>query len=166
MRVQLLLVFTLFLLKASASFVPSDTSWKSMKHASEEQFLQRFGTDDSSRALIGYYFEVRKRTGKAMVWSGPALAASVATTAIVSANRNNGMGEPAAIRGVLLAVIAGAVILFFMTFFGTAALMRLFYSRRTLYNDLQRYNAGKGIRNTVARSRRFRMFLEAEKNSR
>ena len=172
MKILLLLAFTLVMNTANANIMPvyhpEDTTLKAMKHWSEDEFMQESGTDDSSRALISYYFDHRRRGMSTMIWSGSATAAAITATGIIARNLNDGpgTGEPGAFRGVALAVIAGSVILTFLSVFSGGFMTRMVvYTKNKLHKDLLRYHAGRGLQKMIGRARRYRMFLQAEKSS-
>ena len=170
MKILLFFSFFLITLQSKATVIPvrraSDTTLNAVKHWSQEDFMQRYGTTDSARAMIAYYFDTRKKSQKTMIWSGTATAVSAAGTAIVGSVTNTGTGEPGALRGVILVVVAGSVILTLFSIFGTAFLMKLTVSNKALYKDLLTYHSGKKIHKQYMKTRKFRMFLQAEKASR
>lgn len=124
---------------AASAVVPTDSTpvnkpWK----ISKEQFLLRYGKDDTSRAVINYYFEHQHNKGQIKIWVNTLISATgIAVFAIIAVN------------GPVGSVIVGAPFItagfIFLAFAFHNALNMIYFSRKRLYRVLKKYLAGKKI---------------------
>lgn len=162
---MIILTVSLFICTRGRSATIFSDSLPPVSKFSETEFTARYGTDDSSIALVNYFFLKRKKAGTRMIWSGALSAAVITATAILS--EDLGEGEPAALRGVFLIVIATPLIATFTTFFIKAFVNRFFsYSKKRLYRVLMDYHNGKGIPLRIKKDILFRQFVAAERAER
>lgn len=130
-----------------------------VKHWTQQQFSDAYGTSDTTRALIQYYFEQKKRTKHdMMIWGSVGIAAGFAFDRVVDGVwLGYGMGALAV--GILLAVAVyvGAVVLV------TGIYKLLHFSRQRLLVRLQRYHGGKLLSVFLLWNRKFRRLLAIER---
>ena len=129
-----------------------------------EQFYETYGKDDSSRALIGFYFH-KRNNAKKMTFVGAGLAITlVVIGGLVIANNST---VPGTVDSY------GAVFgLYFLSicFYGSLALMTvgivrwIILSRKKLMRLLEDYFAGKSIPMNISKSKLFNQWLKEEKN--
>jgi hypothetical protein len=127
---------------------------------SRQQFQDRYGTNDTTRALIGYYFEKNKRAKRDLIIYGFAgVAAGFLLDAIIMGRWNMD-----ALGGLILGLILGS----FVYVCGITVLISLYkwwrLSRRRLMVQLERYRAGKPLRKSIYRNTAFKKQLDLEKH--
>lgn len=125
----------------------------------EQQFLDQYGKDDSSRALIRFYFERRKTSRKASFWfSGGAAVFGLTTQAVVTGN-NGGRGDDN-LGGGLLFLFAG---LFLFAIVAVVAIVKwISRTKKYLFKLVNRYNGNKGVPKRIATHELFQKFLKEE----
>lgn len=125
----------------------------------EQQFLDQYGKDDSSRALIRYYFERKRKTRK----STSNLAIITGGFAIISGgvfiSTRNSASDNLAVPFV--AFLATSISALLTLLFGVALISM---NRRYLFKLLQKYHSGKGIPRKITEWPLFEKLLETEKH--
>lgn len=126
---------------------------------SQEQFLNTYGTGDTTRALIQYYFK-RNRIAKRdmLIWGTAGIAAGFAFDRILM----NGSGVDA-LSGLAVGILLGSLI-----YVGAAVLLInsfnwVHFSRQRLASKLERYKTGKPLPRSIYRNKYFKRFLALEK---
>lgn len=157
-------VLTLFICtysKATISAVPNIDSLKKPWHINQEQFIEKYGKDDSSRALIRYYFQRRKAFKKAGL-----ISASIAG---VSGILFQLLIMDSTVGSALGSLALGIPLMLLLWGFGIATLFLIVkwlkMSRRYLFKLIKKYNAGKGIPKRMTSQLLFQKFLEEEKHN-
>jgi hypothetical protein len=142
---------------ASASF-PVDSSLSKPYKLSQKAFLKKYGTDDSSRALIRYYFNKRNwLRNAALVYAALACTGYLILNAIVTQTSGD---EDRVVngKGVFAAVLVSA--------FGLAAPIVAYRwlrtSRKRLFKMLNDYRMDKSIPKKLMRSSSFQRFMSME----
>ena len=125
----------------------------------QQQFLDRYGTDDSSRALINYYFLDRKIAAGLTVKSALSLGLTGVLGGIVLST-SNGDGESWNAFFLLLILLAVAYAAALLLLVGT--LLLLLQSRRRLFRLLQTYHNGNGLPRRITRKMAFLRWLKKE----
>jgi hypothetical protein len=145
-----------------AGFVSADTAINPRSYAlTQDQFLADYGRDDSSKALINFFFQKRSK-GQTIFGAGAAVTVLAGVGLGVAVNQTNkesdDLGnELASIFAVIIAGIAlGAGIA--LAAVGTALWGR--YSRKRLLALLDNYSAGKSIPGSITRNIMFRSFVQ------
>lgn len=145
----------------AASFPPPDSAIQPRKphKLTRQQFLDRYGTDDSSRALIQYYFPKRKAAVRNILQSSGLLVLAGLLSIVVFSKGNgieNGLGD----FFILLILLSSAYVA--VGFLVVNATLLLLQSRRRLYNMLQAYRNGKGLPRRISRKKSFLRLLKKE----
>jgi len=114
--------------------IPANKPWK----LSQQQFLLQYGKDDTSRAIINYYFEQQHNKGQKKVLVNTLItAAGITVFAIITSN------------GTAEAIIVGAPFITAGLIFGIFAFRNainiICFSRKKLYRVLINYFATKKI---------------------
>lgn len=140
-KIKFLKAFTIFGLACCfitnnyAASCNDTTQRKKPYKISQKEFLCRYGKDDTARAIINHYFKQRKYASRGLVFNS----------------------SIAAVSGVLLLIIGGNIIGFFIALVAIAALwgtiisialviyMWLHFSRKRLWDDLNKYLSGGGV---------------------
>ena len=169
MKIAFIVLF--FLLTGSRSeaeiscIIPGDTSKvNSFKKWSRQDFLDQLAFDDSSTALINYYFDRRKKGKKIMGITGSIYAVAMVVTIIVSGTIDPGDGEPAALRGVFLIIPVALLFMGLTALFGSGFITRhIIFNRKQLFKTLQNYKSGKGIPANTRKNRVYQAEVLAEK---
>ena len=162
----LLLVFTFISSHGvAASFPKTDTSVYPRKphKLNQQQFLDRYGTDDSARALIRYYYPKRKAAVRSILQSAGLLIISGILSAIIfstSTGIESGYGALFILLILLSSAYAGAAFILI----NTAIL--LVYSRKRLYRLLRDYTKGKKLPRRIIRKKSFIRLLKQEHENR
>jgi hypothetical protein len=153
-------IFLLSSFHALATFSKNDTSHTGKPYKiSKQKFLARYGKDDSSRALIRYYFSKRKGLrNSALLYTALAGAGYLILNAIVTQASGRdvavtGTGVFAVLLGTALALAAPIV-----------AYRWLRTSRKRLFSMLTDYKMGMPIPEKIIRSSSFQRFLIQEKS--
>jgi hypothetical protein len=164
-----LLIFTLHFSFASIALnkIFRDTTITPNKEyaINKEEFLNIYGRDDSSRALIGFYFAKRNK-GKKMIVIPTAISGGIAALAIIGAiaysnsssntTTNVHKTDVAPPFPLLLLVILCPIIPFAIM----GIRLRTKYSPKKLLFQLNNYDAGKPIPRWIAKSRFFKTHLK------
>lgn len=133
---------------------------KKLYKLSEEEFLNKYGKDDSSRALIRYYFQRRKAFKKAGLISAGIAGVSGILFQVLIMDSSGG--------SALGSLALGFSLMLSLWGFGIATLFLIVkwlkMSRRYLFKLIKKYNAGKGIPKRMTSQLLFEKFLEEEKN--
>ena len=169
MRILFSIVFIFFTKVSLASIGDGayvhDTSIiisKNNYRLSEAEFLKKYGRDDSSRALIQYYFYKRGKEKK-ILFVPLATAASAATTiGIVSIFTSLSLSVSSLIGffAVFLLTVASLAILSLCI---TGTMMLIFNGRKKLLVRLNNYYSGGHIPVHLARSKIFHQLLKTGK---
>ncbi len=123
-----------------ASKIVADTSvhhkpWK----ISQQQFLDQYGKDDTSRAVINYFFQQHKIFHKAFI-SEAIITTGLTGLDIFALVRSEGTA------GVLVFAIFGSfALLFFYSISLRHANYLMVYSRKNLLKTLRQYFSGQGF---------------------
>lgn len=142
LRFYLLTVFLSLQINATfANYNPADTSARPW-HLSKPEFLKRYGDDDTSRALIRYWYNERN-------------VLSYLTTASVLTVAGGGIGILATQNSSTLPDIASLAYVLLMGI-GTIAFIPfftglLFRSRKKLWRLIDKYKKGEGLPKGVKR---------------
>jgi hypothetical protein len=157
-RCNLIVLFLpAFFLSASAVHAAStDSSILPRKphRLTQQQFLDWYGTDDSSRALIDYYYPKHRKNAILALYSGGALIVTGSLAALVlAASAGNLLSLLALIALLACAYYFGALLLVSLTFL-------LMHSRRRLYKMLLAYRNGKPISHHSSRKKAFLRLLK------
>lgn len=155
----LTITFVLFFYSDVSASLPVDSSSSKPYKISQKAFLKKYGADDSSRALINYYFSKRKglRNG-ALLYASLAGAGYLVFNAVVT----QASGRDVAVTGTgVLAVLLGTALALAVPL---VAYRWLRTSRKSLFSMLNDYKMGKPIPEKVMKSSSFQRFLSHEKN--
>jgi len=113
----------------------------------EEQFYSSYGRDDSSRALINYYFYERNNAKRMTLGGAITLVLSLLITGLLIVN------NPSPPPGTLDNYTEGGIIVFFgLTFYGSLALIITgtirwaIFSRKKLFRLLKNYYSANRFR--------------------
>jgi hypothetical protein len=160
-----ILVLLLYLLAAqpalaTAPVYKDSTTPPGTARLSRQQFLDRYGTNDTARALIGYYFDKNKKAKRDLIIYGIAgVVAGFLLDAIFVGRWNMD-----ALGGLILVLILGS----FVYVCGITVLISLYkwwrFSRRRLAVQLERHRAGKPLRKSIYRNTAFKRHLDLEKH--
>jgi hypothetical protein len=129
----------------------------------KEEFLNVYGKDDSSRALIEFYFAKRNK-GKKMIVFPTAISGSAAALAIIGtiAYSNNSSHATTNVHKIdvapPLSLLLFSILCPIVPFFVMGIRLRAKYSSEKLLFQLNNYNAGKPIPRWIAKSRIFKKF--------
>jgi hypothetical protein len=150
-----------------ATFNPADSVEPVIKEhkLSREQFLEKYGRDDSTRALINFYFAVRKKSTK-MIWVS---LVSLAVLSIIIGVIATTYADPK-YPGTYDDLGAAVAIVFFSTGIYAAAVFAmigtirtLMYSRKKLLRILKNYYDGYSLPPRITKSKGFLKFMKAER---
>jgi len=157
----LLLLIIFFVQSGRASLLFHDSIiYRKPYKLSEQQFLDKYGRDDSSRALIRYFFERRKASGKTFLISAISTAGFGLLFGLVVMDSRNNSGLQGLATGLLL--LGGGVAAGLTALFSGAVWLKS--SRRHLFKLICNYNAGKKIPKSITWRPLFKKFLEEERN--
>jgi hypothetical protein len=171
MRRKIVLLFTsvLFTISSFASVnytIPDSTEHPGkLSKLTQQDFLDNYGTDDVSIALINYFFQLRKKKRLPLLLSGSGLMIASAGTAVLANKVSTRAGEPGALAGALLIVAACIVIIPLLIVF-IISLRYFSFSKRKLYKALMDHRAGKPIAQKITRNRLYQEFLNAARMER
>ena len=133
MKILVLLLFAFFTItKIKASSLPTDSTqanklWK----ISQQQFLGKYGKDDTSKAIINYYFRNFIMARKALNVFLPVAAAASG----IAIFKKSGSG------GFVIVYIVAMVDIFTLSILGRMNQ----YSRKQLLKSLNKYFSGSGV---------------------
>lgn len=141
---------------SSAAVPQADTVYKSKPHKiSKKEFLDHYGHDDSTRALIRYFFKDRSKSKKSLIIFG-----SITPIATIAA-LNEGPGN-ALLIGVYIAcfllVLLGSIIVLFNIYFLASN------SRKKLYRILQAFQNNIPLPKKIVRQSLFKKYLKGEQD--
>src|SRR6185503_14281667 len=129
--------FTAYKVSAAAVMPIDSISAKPWK-LSQQKFLLQYGKDDTSRAIINYYFEQHHNRGQKKIFVNTLItAASITVFAIVASNGTAGaiiVGAPFLIAGLIFGIFAFR-----------NAINVIYFSRKKLYRVLKKYFETKKI---------------------
>jgi len=144
-------------------FMVMDTSIDRSAYAlSQDQFLEKYGRDDSSKALINYFF--RKRTaGQGMAAGGgfiSILAALGFAAATHVVNNSSGYDLNEQVQNAVWAFFTGIVLAGGITLISIGIVSWGRHSRKRLLLLLDNYFAGSPIPKGIAKKKVFRAFVQ------
>lgn len=149
---------------AAVAVKPIDTTILSIRKWTKQDFLARYATDDTSTALINYYFARRKKAEKDVAIFGGALVLEIAATAIISSEIDLGEGEGATLRGLALIIPAAIALIITAWIFDLSFIDRyIFFTKKGLVRELEIHRSGRPIRKSTSSNRLFKALLAAEK---
>lgn len=146
---------------ATTSFTVADT-FPTSHHLSQQQFLEKYGTDDTSRALIRFYFRRNKifKLNTLIFGTAGLVAGIVFDRFIVN-------GTPAR-GGILVGLAIGITLGLFIYMCAIVTAFSVFYwvrfSRKNLLKQLRKYKSGKPLLKRISRSILFQKYLQEEEN--
>ena len=161
-RILFLLAFCfLFQISFSAISLWNDSIPTKTHHLSKQDFLNNYGTDDSSRALVKYYFKRNKKAKfNAAIFTSIGVLSSFAFDRIILKNSSGGWSVIVAlIIGIPLGLLIfeSAIIVAFNIF------RWIRFSKKNLIKQSERYRAGEALPKRIVRDRRFLEDVKAEK---
>jgi len=131
-----------------------------------EQFLEKYGRDDSSRAFINFYFTKRKKSEKMILISLATLIVLSIFAAVVFSNYSDRYPDRVDDYGaVSLIIFFGGGIYAASAFLITGIVRLMIYSRKKLLNLLKDYHAGHSFPSRITRSRAFAKWMEVERKN-
>ena len=160
-----LFFFLFFFLYCTTTTAANTTSYagssiKSTEHKhSKQYFLDNYGKDDSSRALINYFFKKRKDAFYESVISPVAGGASVLILNLFLKSMANvkedtgGLGFSVAIPLILIIYAVPVYII-------DGQIKWLIFNRRKLLTILESYNSGNSLPAKITRRKVFKLELE------
>jgi hypothetical protein len=163
--------FVLFLLSSFYFSNASSFAWvkgtdtipsgKNAYRLGRKEFLENYGKDDSSRALINFYFTKRNRAITLTTIGGlESVVADILFNSVFTAGFAGTLSDLiVAYIGWTIVDTAGGVILVI------GIISWLVFSRRKLLTILKNYFAGKSIPARIAKSRQFRKNLLFKRKS-
>jgi len=164
---KLILVAILFCSQYSMAasmpaLMPTDTSIHPQANAiTQEAFLAKYGRDDSSKALINFFFQKMKKS-EGMVTGGLLLGAAGTAGYLVGAHKANDQSNSFSDElGYVVLALLGAFALgggIALASVGTGLLSR--YSKKRLLKLLESYFAGTPIPRGIARNIMFRSYVQ------
>jgi hypothetical protein len=161
MKTILLISFLLMLKFAAASNLVSsplrDSSIRHKEHKlNEKEFLEKYGRDDSSRALISFYFLKRSKGITRFSIAAPStVLPGIALVPVANkAEGDKGNMHDASAAGGLTILLCGAI-----AFLSLATAVWVRYSRKKLLRVLTDYSIGKHIPKGIAKNMVFKGFL-------
>jgi hypothetical protein len=163
----LLLTAFLFFIKTSfashlAQPVLSDTTKPEKEYKlNRDQFLEKYGKDDSSRALINYYFS-RRTSAKILffinVWQIPFWPFPFSYNLKTAESNSSTIGQSLGAFIISLIFLCLLFASFGLATAGSAEWLK--HSRKRLLKQLNNYFNGRPMPRAIIRSRLFRRFLE------
>ena len=129
----------------------------------KEYFLDKYGSDDSSRALIKFYFSKRSKSKKLILIPSSISTALAALFAVAAISENNGNSQSTpTVHKIDTPGTTGPLIFFLctallFTIIGSRILNK--YSPKMLLISLENYRRGKHIRRWISASASFKKFL-------
>jgi hypothetical protein len=124
-------------------------------------FLENYGKDDTSRALINFFFTKRNRAiTLTLIGGGGSVIADIAFNSFLNSVSLATLGD--LILGYILLNLAVDVA---FTLLVIGIIRWLVYSRRKLLSILKNYSNGKGIPRNILKSRSFKKQLLFEHES-
>ena len=148
--------FMLFSFLESSASIPFDSSLLKPHKLSQKEFLKKYGTDDSSRALIKDYFNKRAWFRNAALLYG-----TLSGTGYIILNGIATKGSDV-VNGK--GVFAAFLVLLFGLTTPVVAYRWLRTSRKKLFEMLEDYKKNKILPEKIRRSSSFQRFLKQETN--
>ena len=153
----LVLILTLTDAAAATSIRTSsaDTSVNELAHKhSKQYFLDNYGKDDSTRALINYFFKKRK----AAIYETFLSPAAAGTSLLLLHFLLENMGDTGS-AGFSVALFLAVTVFYAVPVCITAQIKWLIFNRRKLLTILEAYNAGTPLPKSVTRRQKFKQAL-------
>jgi len=145
-------------IRISADTIPSD---KNDYKINRKEFLENYGKDDTSRALINFYFIKRNRAiTLTFIGGGGSVIANIALNSFLNSNSVASLGDLIVGYGLLNLSVAVA-----FTLLVIGMVRWLVFSRRKLLSILRNYNLSKGVSRNILKSRSFKRQLSLEHKS-
>lgn len=119
----------------AASFCADTTQPKQLYKISHQQFLDKYGKDDTSRAVIDYFFSYRRKAPTRIIISSVALGAGIALTGVAAISTS--------ILGVAFITIPLMAVSAAFLLSNCTDLLK--FSRKKLLKILDNYFDGKGM---------------------
>ena len=143
-------------------FMVMDTSIDRSAYAlSQDQFMEKYGRDDSSKALINFFFK-RRSPGAGMIGGGLVLTAGGTVGLIAAVNgvndRSNDLGQQ--LNDLWLAVLAGIALGAGVALAAVGIGLGSRYSKQRLLRLLDNYFTGIPIPRNIAKNIMFRGFVQ------
>jgi hypothetical protein len=160
-----LLVFQLSFATAFTSPETKDTTGPVLNdyQLNREQFYATYGRDDSSRALISFYFH-KRNNAKKLTFVGFIMATlSILFINVFIANNSSVQGTGDAVAGTLLVNFVGLISAASLVLMITGIVRWVIFSRKKLLRLLNDYFAGRSIPSHISKSKLFNKWLIAEK---
>ena len=129
---------------------------KSVYRQSRKVFLEKYGKDDSTKALINYYFS--KRGSRLIDAISPVLSGSLL---LVATTRNQNVNNTK--DGYFNLVVVGPLILFTIGFtanFIVQEVKRTILTKRKLFIIIDNYNHSIHLPKRITRKRRYKIELD------
>ena len=125
---------------------------------SKEHFLIKYGKDDSSRALIEFFFRKARESKKnTFWWGGTTIASGILLTVLLNIPGESALGA-LFIFLVIGSLFYGSIIWFAIGIFKWLAV----FNKKRLARLLKKYNDGKGIPGSIKRNKTFRLELDVQ----
>ena len=143
-------------------FMVMDTSIDRPTYAlSQDQFLAKYGRDDSSKALINFFFK-RRSPGAGMIAGGLVLTAGGTVGLIAAVNgvndQSNDLGQQ--LNDLWLSILAGIALGAGIALAAVGISLGSRYSKQRLLRLLDNYFAGIPIPRNIAKNIMFRGFVQ------
>jgi hypothetical protein len=159
-RIIFLLLFPLSLYAAKPAHADSSGKPAKEHHHSKEYFLNKYGKDDSSIALIEFFFQTQRIARKqTFLWSAIGVADVILLNVVDTIHHDYGVGAILIILG-LGGLLFGTVIAV-----GMAMFRWITNSQKRLLNYLSRYNGGQGIPRHITRKKIYQVELNVQKRN-
>ncbi len=143
--------------KISGDVVSSQQPLKEYPHP-KEYFLNKYGKDDSSRAMIEFFFKKKHQGKKETIWW--AIIGTIASVLFIAViDSTIGFG----IVGLLLAISLGVIPYGAIIGMAIGIYKWIYFRRKRLEKLLDDYNAGKGIRPNIKRNKTFKTELSVQR---
>ena len=150
----LTIIFVLFCNSGFSAAIPADSSSSKPHKLSQKEFLKKYGTDDSSRALIKDYFNKRAWFRNAALLYG-----TLSGTGYIILNGIASKGSDV-VNGK--GVFAAFLVLLFGVATPVVAYRWLRTSRKKLFGILEDYKKNKILPEKIRRSSSFQRVLKQE----
>jgi len=126
-----------------------------------DEFLTKYGRDDSSKALINFFFE-RRSPQAGMIGGGSVLTAGGTIGLVAAVNgvndRSNDLGQQ--LNDLWLAILAGIALGAGIALVSVGISLGSRYSKKRLLRLLDNYFAGSPMPRGIARNTMFRAFVQ------
>ena len=161
---MILLTSFIFIVKTSfasapmpMTFIDTTNSKKEFK-LNKKEFLEKYGKDDSSSALIKFFFQKRKLGAIGAFTNGPFASFFITAAVVAGSSNSNNDGR----KAVLIASYAFLALT--VTFLVLSIVMLIKHTRKELLMQLHNYNAGQAIPKKISESHLYKRILKGEKN--